>query len=166
MFASWKKSYDKPRYYIKKQRHHFADKCLLTNHSQSYGFCSSHIQMWELDHKEGWVLKTRCFQTVVLEKTLESPLDCKEIKPVSPKGNQSWIFTGRTDVETEPPMLWSPYAESWLIRKDPDAGKDWGQGEKGSTEDKTAGWYHWLNGHEKLSKAYFSGKKKLLPAKQ
>ena len=96
LIVPWKKSYDKHRQYIKKQRHHFADKGLS---SQSYGFSSNHVQMWELDHKEGWVQKNWCFQTVVLEKTLESPLDSKEIKPVNPKGNQPWIFIGRTDAE-------------------------------------------------------------------
>ena len=110
-------------------------------------FFSSHIQTWKLDHKEGWVLKNCCFQIVVLEKTLESPLDSKEIKLVNPKGNQPWIFTGRTDAEAEPPILWPLYEKNWLIRKDPDVGKYWGQGEKGVTEDKMVGWHHWHNGH-------------------
>ena len=105
-------------------------------YSQSYGFTSSHVQMWELDHKEGWALKNWWFWTVVLGKTLESPLDCMEIKPVSPKGNQHWIFTGRTDAEAEAPILWPPDVKSQLIRKDPDAGKDWRQEEKGITEDE------------------------------
>ena len=117
-------------------------------YSQSYGFSSSHVRMWELDHKEGWVLKNWCFQTVLLEKTLESPLDCKEIKPVNPKGNQPWIFIGRTDTEAETPILWPPDAKSQLIGKDPDAGKDWRQEEKGVTEDEMVGWHHWLKGHE------------------
>ena len=104
--------------------------------------------MWEMDHKEGWVMKNWCFQTVVLEKTLESPLDCKEIKPVNPKGNQSWIFIGKTDAETEAPILWPPDAKSWHIGKDPDLGKGWGQEEKVLTEDKTVGLHHWLNGHK------------------
>ena len=104
--------------------------------------------MWELDHKEGWALKKWCFQIVVLEKTLESLLDCKEIKPVHPKGNQPWILTGRTDAETEASILWPPDAKSHLIGKDPDAEKDWGQEEKGMTEDEIVGWHHWLNGHE------------------
>ena len=103
--------------------------------------------MWEPDHKEGWVLKNWCFWTVGLEKTLESPLDCKEIKSVHPKGNQPW-FIGRTDTEAEAPILWPPDVKSWLIRKDPDAGKDWGQEEKGLTEDEMVGWHHQLNGHE------------------
>ena len=114
MLAPWKKSYDKPRQHIKKQRHYFANKCPS---SQSYGFSSSHVWMWELDHKESWVLKNWCFWTVVLEKTLESTLDCKEIKPVNPKGNQSWIFIGITDAETEAPMLWPPDAKNWLFGK-------------------------------------------------
>ena len=116
--------------------------------SQSYGFSSSHGWMWELDHTESWALKNRCFWTVVLEKTLESPLDCKEIKLVHPKGNQSWIFIGRTDAETEVPVLWPPDAKNWLTGKDPDAGKDWRQEEKGMTEDKVVGWHHWLDGHD------------------
>ena len=104
--------------------------------------------MWELDHKETWSLNNWCFWTAVLEKTLESPLDCKEIQPVNPKGNQFWMFIGRTDVETEAPILWPPDAKNWLIRKDPDAGKDWRQEEKGTTEDDMVGWHHQLNGHE------------------
>ena len=103
--------------------------------------------MWELVYKESWVPKNWCFWTVVLEKTLESPLDCKEIQPVHPKGNQSWVFIGRTDVEAETPIFWPPDAKSWLIGKDPDAGKDWRQQEKGMTEDEMVGWHHWLNGH-------------------
>ena len=106
------------------------------------------VWMWELDHKEGWALKNWCLQTVVLEKTLESPLDRKEIKPVYPKGSQFWIFIGRTDAEVEPPTLWPPDAKSWLIGKDPDTGKDWGQEENGTTEDEMAGWHHQLNRHE------------------
>ena len=140
-----KKTYDKPRQHILKQRHYFADKGL---YSQSYSFSSCHVWMWELDHKEGWVPKNWCFWNVVLEKTLESPLDCKEIKPVNLKGNQSWIFIGETDAEAEAPILWPPDAKSWLIGKDPDAGKDWGQEEKGITEDEMVGWHHRLYGHE------------------
>ena len=108
MLAPWKKSYDKPGQHIKKQRHYFADKGL---YNQSYGFSSSHVPMWELDHKESWVLKNWCFWTVVLEKTLESPLDCKEIQQVHPKGNQSWIFFGRTDAEPEAPIPWATWCE-------------------------------------------------------
>ena len=119
------------------------DKCLS---SQSYGFSSSHVWMWELDYKEGWAPKNWCFWTVVLEKTLESLLDCKEIQPFHPKGDQFWVFIERTDVEAETPILWLPDAKSWLIWKDPDAGKDWGQ-EKGMTEDEMVGWHHRLNGH-------------------
>ena len=133
----WKKSYDKSRQHTKKQRHHFADKKGLYN--QSYGFSSSHVQVWELDHKEGWALKIWCFWTVVLEKTLESPLVCKEIQPVHPKGNQSWIFIGRTDAEAETPTLWPPHAKNWLIWKDPDTGKDWRREAKGMT-----GWDGWI----------------------
>ena len=108
-------------------------------------FSSSHV--WILDYKESWTLKNWCFWTVVLEKTLESPLDCKEIQPAHPKRDQSWVFIGRTDVEAETPILWPPDGKSWLIWKDPDAGKDWGQEEKGTTEDETVGWHHQLNGH-------------------
>ena len=111
-------------------------------------FFSSHEWMWELDHKESWAPKNWCFWTVVLEKTLECPLDCKEIKPVNPKGNQSWIFIGRTDAEAEALILWPPDTKKWLIRKDPDAGKDWRQEEKGKTEDEMVGWHHRLDGHE------------------
>ena len=134
--APWKKSYEKPRQHIKKQRHYFADK---GPSSQSYGFSSSHVWMWELDHKENWALKNWCFRTVVLEKTLESPLNCKEIQPVHSKGNQSWIFIGRTDAEDEAPILWSSDANSQIIGKDPDAGKDWRPKEKGMTEDEMVG---------------------------
>ena len=116
--------------------------------SQSYGFSSGHVWMRELDCKEGWVLKNWWFWTVVLEKTLESPLDCKEMKPVNPKGNQSWIFIGRTDTGAEAPILWPPDARNWLIGKDPDAGQNWRQEAKGTTEDKMVGWHHRLDGHE------------------
>ena len=116
------RSYDEPRQCIKKQRHYFVNK---GPSSQGYGFSSSHVWMWELDCKESWVPKNWCFWTVVLEKTLESPLDCKEIKPVNPKGNQFWIFIGRIDTEAETPIFWPPNAKNWLIWKDPDAGKDW-----------------------------------------
>ena len=143
--ATWKRSYDQPRRHAKKQRHYTADK---GPSSQSYGFSSSHVWMWELDYKESWAQTNWCFWTVVLEKTLESPLDCKEIKPVNPKGNQSWIFIRRTDAEAETPILWPPDVKSWLIGKDSDAGRDWGQEEKGMTEDEMAGWHHRLNGHE------------------
>ena len=130
---------------LKKQRHYFANKCPS---SQSYGFSSSYVWIWELDHKEGWVPKNWCFWTVVLEKTLESPLECKEIKSANPNGNQSWIFIGRTGVEAEAPILWPTEAISWLIGKDPDAGKDWRQEEKGMKENEMVGWHHWLDGHE------------------
>ena len=104
--------------------------------------------MWELDCEESWASKNWCFWTVVLEKTLESPLDCKEIQPVHSKGDQSWVFIGRTDAEAETLILWPPHAKSWLIGKDPDAGRDWGQEEKGTTEDEMTGWHHRLDGHE------------------
>ena len=114
-------------------------------YSQSYGFSSSYIWMWEVDHKEGWAPKNWCFLIVVLEKTLESPLNCKVIKPVNPRGNQPWIFIGRTAVEAEALVIWPTESAHW---KDPDAGKDWRQKEKGVTEDKMAGQHYWVNGHE------------------
>ena len=135
----------KPQQNIKKQRHHFANK---GPYSQAMVFFSSLVWMWKLDHKEGWALKNWWFWIVVLEKTLESSLDCKEIKPVNPKGNQSWMFIGRTDAEAEAPTFWLPDVKSWLIGKDPDAGRDWGQEEEGVTEDEIVGWHHRLNGHE------------------
>ena len=131
--------------HIKKQRHHFANK---GPSSQGCGFSSGLVWMWELDYKESWVLKNWCFWTVVLEKTLESPLDCKEIQPVDPKGKQSWIFIGRTGAEAETLLLWPADGKNWLIWKDPDAGKDWRQEEKGTTADEMVGWRHWLDGHE------------------
>ena len=139
------KSYDKPRQHIKKQRPYFAHK---GPYSQGYGFSSSHLWMWELDRKEGWMLKNWCFWTVMLEKTLESPLDCKEIQPVHPKGNQSWIFIGRTDAKAETPILWLPDAKSRLVRKDPDTGRDWAQEENGEIEDEMVGWHQGFKGHE------------------
>ena len=132
MLASWKESYDKPRQYTKKQRHHFADKGL---NSQSCGFSSSHVRMWELDHKEGWARKNSCFRSVALEKTLESPLDCKEIKAVNPKGNPPRVFIGRTVAEAGAPTLRPLHAKSQLTGKDPDPGKDGRQKEKASAED-------------------------------
>ena len=142
MLAPWKKNYDQPRQHIKKQRHYFANKGLS---SQSYGFSSNQVWMWELDYKESWAPKSWCFWTVVLEKTPESPLDYKEIQPVHPKRNQSWTFIGRTDAQTETPILWPPDAKSQLIGKDPDAGKDWRQEEKGMAEDEMVVWSYWLN---------------------
>ena len=141
----WKESYDQPRQHIKEQRHYFANKCPS---NQSYGFSSNHVWMWELDCEESWALKKWCFWSVVLEKTLESPLNCKEIQPVHPKGDQSWVFFGRTDAKAETPILWSPHVKSWLIEKDSDTGRDWGQEEKGTTKDEMAGWHHWLDGRE------------------
>ena len=104
--------------------------------------------MWELDYKESWAPKNWCFWTVMLEKTLKSLLECKEIQPVHPKGDQSWVFIGRTNAEAETPILWPPHAKSWLTGKNPDAGKDWRQEEKGTTENEMVGWHHWLSGHE------------------
>ena len=115
---------------------------------EANGFSSSYVQIWEMDNKEGWAPKNWCFWTVVLEKALETPLDCKEIKPVNPKENQSWIFTGRTDAEDEAPIPWPPDVKSWFIGKDPEARKDWGQEEKGVTENEMVGSHHQLNGHE------------------
>ena len=118
------------------------------SYNQSYDFSSSHVRMWELDHKEGWVPKNWHFRTVVLEKTLESPSDCKEVQPVHPKGDQSWVFIGKTDAEAETPIPWPSDVKNWLIWKDPDAGKDWRWEEKGTREDEIVGWHHWLSGHE------------------
>ena len=132
------------RQHIKKQRHYFTDK---GTSSQSYGFSCSHVWMWQVDYKESWMLNNWCFWTV-LEKTLESPLVCKEIQPVNPKGNQSWIFIGRTDAKAETPILCPPDAKNWLIGKVPDAGKDWGWEEKGMTEEEMVGWHHQHDGHE------------------
>ena len=141
-----KENHQKPRQHIKKQRHHFANR---GPYSQSYVFSSSHVWMWELYHKEDWVLKNWCFWIVVLEKILESPFDCKKIKPVNTKGNQPWVFIGRTDPEAEVLILWSPDAKSWLNGKDPDAGKDRGHEEKGKWQRiRWLGWHHWFNGHE------------------
>ena len=145
MLTHWKKSYDQPRQHIKKQRHYFANK---GPSSQSYGFTTYHEWMWKLDYKESWALKNWCFWTVVLEKTLENPLDSKEFKPVNPKRNQSWIFIGRTDAEAETSILWPHDVKNWLIWKDHDAEKDWRWEEKGLTEDEMVGWHHQLNGHE------------------
>ena len=140
----WKESYDQPRQHIKKQRHYFVHK---GPSSQGYGFSSDHVWMWERDNKESWESKNWCFWTVVLEKILESPSACKEIQPVHAKGDQSWVFIGRTDVEAETPILWPPDAKSWFIWNDPDAGKDWGQREKGMTEAEMFGSHHRLKGH-------------------
>ena len=141
---SLEEKYDQPRQHIKKQRHYFGNK---GPSRQSYGFSSSHIWMWELDYKESWAQKIDDFE-LVLEKTLESPLDCKEIQPVNPKGNRFWLFIGRTDAEAQTPILWPPDVKNWLIRKDPDAGKYWRQDEKGMTEDEMVGWHHRLDGYE------------------
>ena len=142
--CSLEESYDQSRQHIKKQRHYFADK---GPSRQSYGFSSGYVWMRELDYEESWVLKNWCFWTVVLEKTLESLLDSKEIQPVHSEGDQSWTFIGST-VEAETLILWSPDVKNWLIWKDPDAGKDWRWEEKGTTEDEMVGWHHQLHGHE------------------
>ena len=142
--CSLEKGYGQPRQHIKKQRHYFTNTCPS---SQSYGFSNSHVWMWELDHKESPAPNNWCFWTVVLEETLESPLDHKEIQPVCPKGDQSWIFIARTDVEAETQILWPPDVKNWLMGKDPDAGKDWRR-EKGTTEDEMVGWHHRHDGHE------------------
>ena len=131
---------------FKKQRHYFASKGPC---SQSYGFSRSHVWMWELDYKESWAPKNWCFLTMVLEKTFERPLDCKEIQWVNPQGNQSWIFVGSWNwTESENPILWPPDVKNWLIGKDSDPGKDWRQEEKGTTENEMVGWHHRHNGHE------------------
>ena len=145
MLTPWKKSHDKLRKHIKKQRHYFANK---DPSSQSYCLPNSRVWMWKLDCKESWALKNWCLWTVVLEKTLESSLDCKEIPPVSPKGNQSWIFFGRTDADAETLNLWPHDVKNWLLGKDTDAGKDWRQEEKGMTEGEMVGWHHRLDGDE------------------
>ena len=130
---------------IEKQRYYFANK---GPSSQGYGFSSGHVCMWELDCEEVWAPKKWCFWTVVLEKTLASPFDCKEIQPVHPKGDQSWVFIERTDVEAETPILWPPHSKCWLIGKDPDAGREWGKEEEGTTEDEMTGWHHRVDGLE------------------
>ena len=141
----WKESYEQPRQHIKKQRHYFVNK---DPSSQGYGFSCGHVWMWELDCEESWALKNWCFWTVVLEKTLESPLDCKKFQPVHSEGDEPWDFFGRNDAKAETPVLWPSHAKSWLIGKDSDAGGDWGQEEKGTTEDEMAGWHHQLDGRE------------------
>ena len=151
MLAPWKKSYDRPTQHIKKQRHYFSIKGPF---SQSYGFSRSHIWIWELNYKESWAPENWCFWTVVLEKTLESPLDCQEIQPVNPTGNQTWIFIGKTDSEAETTIIWPSDAKNWLIGKDPDSGKDWGQEEKEMTEDDMVGWHHWSAMDMSLSKLW------------
>ena len=143
--CSLEERYDELRQYVKKQRHYFANK---NPSSQSYDFFSSHVWMWELDYKQSWAPENWCFWNMVLDETLESPLDFREIQPVNPKGSQPCIFIGRTDDETEAPILWPSDVKSWFIGKDPGARKDWRQEEKGMTEDETVGWHHWLNGHE------------------
>ena len=144
MLAPWKKSFDQPRQHIKKRRHHFTNK---GPYSQGYDFSSSHVWMW-VGLWRKLSAKNWCFWTVVLKKTLESPLDEIKPKPVNHKGNQSWIFIGRTDAEAETPILKPPDAKNWLIGKDPDSGKDWRWEDMGMTEDELVGWRHWCDGHE------------------
>ena len=142
MLAPWKKSYNQVRQLVKSR-----DIILpIKVHLVSYGFSSSHVWMWKLYHKESWALNHWCFWILVLEKTLENPLDCKEIKPVHPKGNCFWIFIGRTDAEAEIPLLWPPDVKKWLIWKDPDEGKDWRPEEKGTKMDEIFGWHTILMG--------------------
>ena len=143
MLTPWQEVYNQRRQHIKIWRHYFAKK---VSSIEGYGFSSGHVQMWELDYMESSALKNWCFWTVVLEKTLESPLDCKGIQPV--KGNQFWIFIGRTDAEAETPILWPPNVKNQLMGKDPDAGKDWSQEEKAMTEDEMVGWHYQLDEHE------------------
>ena len=143
MLSPWEKSYDQTKQLFKSRE--IINK---VPSCQSYGFSSTHVWMWELDYKESWTPKNWCFWTVVLKKTFESLLDFKEMQSVHPKGNQSWIFTGRADATSETPILWPPYAKSWLIGKNSDAGRDWGQEEKGTTEERMAGWHHRLDGRE------------------
>ena len=145
MLTPWKESCNQPRQHIKNQRHCFAN---IGPYSEGYGFSSSHVWMWELDYIESWESKNWCFWIVVLEKTPESPLDFKEIQAVHPKGDQSWVFIGRTDAEAETPILCPPDVKNWLIWKDLDTGKDWRQEENGMTEDEMVGWHHRLNEHE------------------
>ena len=144
LLAPWKESYDKPRQHIEKQRHYFVDKSLS---SQSYSFSSSHVWMWELDHKEAECQRIDAFELWCWRRLLSS-LDCKDIQLVNPKGDQSWIFPGRTDAEAEAPILWPSDAKNWLTGKDPDAGEERRQEEKWTTEDEMVEWHHWLNGHE------------------
>ena len=144
LLAPWKKSYEKHRWHIKKQKNHLWTRSV----ESKLWFSCSHVRMWELGHRDSWVPKNWYFWTVVLEKTLESPLDCKEIKSVDPKGNHPWIFFRRTDIEAEATILQPTDAKNWLIGKDPDAGKDWGQEEKGATEGEMFGWYRQLNVYE------------------
>ena len=143
--ASWQESDDKPRQCVEKQRHYSAGKSLC---SQGYGLPSGHIQLWELDCKEGRMPKNWCLWAVVLEKTLESPFHSKEIKPVNHEGDHPWIFTGKTDAEAETPVFWSSDVKRWFIGKVPDFGKDWGQKENRASEDEMAGWHHWCSEHE------------------
>ena len=145
VLAPWKKNYDQPGQHIQKQRHYFANK---NPSSQGYGFSSSHLWIWKLDYKESWALKTDAFQLWCWRKLLRVTWTARRSKPVHPKGNQHWIFIGRTDAEAETPILWPPVGKNWLIGKDLDAGKEWRREEKGTTEDEMVGWHHQLDGHE------------------
>ena len=144
MLTPWKETYDQPRQHIKKQRQYFANK---GPSSQGYGSSSGHVWMWELDYKKAECWRIDAFELWCWRRLLRVPLDCKEIQPVHPKGDQSWVFIGRTVIEAGTPILWPPDAKSWLIWKDSDAGKDWGQEEKGTTEVEMVGWHHRLNGN-------------------
>ena len=155
MLTPWKESYDQHRQHIRKQRHYFVNK---GPSSQGYDFSSSYVWMWELDYKESWMQKNWCFWTVMLEKTLKSPWDCKEIKLVNFKENQSWIFIARTDAEAEASLLWPPDAKNWLIGKDPDAGKDWRQEEKGTTEDEMVSPARWTRVWASFGSWWWTGK--------
>ena len=145
MLAPWKKSYDQPRQHIKNR-----DITLLTQvhlvKAVVFPVVTYECEIWTIKKTERW--RIDAFEVCYWKRLFESPLDCKEIKPVNTKGNQSWIFTGRTDAKAEAPILWPHDVKNWLIWKDPDAGKDWGQEEKGTTEDEMVGWHHWLNGHQ------------------
>ena len=145
MLTPLKECYDQPRQHIKKQRHYFVNK---GPSSKGYGFSSGHVWMWELDCKESWAPKNWYLWIVMLEKPLESPLDCKEIQPVHSEGDKPWEFFGGNDAKAETLVLWPPHVKCWLTGKDSDAGRDWGQEEKGTTEDEMAGWHHWLDGGE------------------
>ena len=157
MLTPWKKSYDQPRQHIKKQRHYFTNKGLS---SQSYGFPSGHVWMWELDYKESWAQKNQCFQSC--GGAGEDSWELKEIKLVHPKGKQSWIFIGRSDDEAETLILWPPDVKSQLTWKDPDAGKDWEQEEKEATEDEMTRQHHWINGHKFEQNLGDSGRQRTL----
>ena len=156
MLTPWKESYDQPRHHIKKQRHYFANKGLS---GQGYGFSSGHLWMWELDCEESWTPKILMLLNCGVGEDSWESLGLQEIQPVHPKGDQSWVSIGRTDAEAETPVLWPPHEKSWLIWEDPDAGRDWGEEEKGMTENEMAGWHHRLDRHEfKLWSWWWTGR--------